>query len=142
MQGIKIDLIVPDRYKTLGAETNSTFTVPMFNYEYTIEYTYSTIAYDTESASGQQFPHYTIAKNLNLISKYNLQWSGLLNDEKEIFDAFIKAFNNSFQPFTMRVFTDTINYNDYTMIIESDNLSISKDKFDLWSINLQLILII
>jgi hypothetical protein len=139
MQGIKTEFIVPDKYKTAGSLTSSTFNVPMFDYEYSIEYSYSDIAFQSESASGQKFPEYGAANNLTLISKYNFKWTGLLAAEKTFFDAFIKSFNNSFQPFTMRIYKDAVAYDNYIMIVEPDTINVSKDRFDLWGVSLILI---
>ena len=136
MYGIQVDLIVPDKYITYGSGTSTTYILPMFDQDYTIEYSYSDIAYLDESATGQKFPEYSIAKNLVLISRHNLTWSGLLEAEKDTFENAVKSFNNSFQPFTMRIWDTGVSYTDYYMIIEPDTLTLTKDKFDLWSVSI------
>ena len=138
MHGIYIDLIVPNIYKTIGAAGNSSFRIPMFNEGFTIEYSYPDVAYKSTSFSGTEFPNYNVANTLELISRYSLQWSGLLEAEKNTLLNFINSFNNSFQPFTMRIWHNGTTYTDLTLIIEPDTLGLSKDKFDLWSVELNL----
>lgn len=133
--GIYIKCLVPDKYLTVGSLTSNTFTMPIFDYGYTINYSYSDAAYDSISASGQVFPNYKLAKKLSLIIKYQFNWSGLVESEKIIVENFIKSFGNSFQPFTLQIFTSDINHLDYEMIIDSDTVSISKDRFDLYNVS-------
>lgn len=133
LAGIYIDLIVPDKYVTVGAGTSTTFRVPMFDQGYTIDYSYSDVAYGDKSYSGLEFPKFSIAKNLSLISRYTLSWTGMSDAEKSELDDFIKSFNNSFQPFTLRLWLNQSGYDDYYMIIEPDTITLTKDKFNLWS---------
>lgn len=134
MNGIQVDMIVPNKYTTYGSGTSSTYSIPMFDFGYTISYSFSEVAYGAESASGQKFPEYGIASNLVLISRYNFSWSGLTSTEKQIFDNFIKRFNNSFQPFVLRIWVDGVSYADLDVLIEQDTLTITEDKFGLFSV--------
>lgn len=136
LAGIYIDLIVPDKYITSGSITSTTFRVPMFDQSYSIEYSYSDVAYGDISYSGNKFPRFDIAKDLILITRYNLSWTGLNSSDKSDFENFIKSFNNSFQPFTLRVWDSAVSSDDYYMIIEPETITLTKDRFDLWSVSL------
>jgi len=136
MDGIYIELRVEVKYITYGAGGTSIFTVPMFDFGYVLNYSYSDVSGPSTSASGQEFPEYNIARNLYLIKKFSLSWNGMTLAEKLVFENFIKSFNNSFQPFIFRLYTAVAAYDDYYMIIEPDSLTFTKDKFDLWGVSL------
>jgi len=140
MNGISISFVVRNKYITYGSGPSTAYgPIPMFDFGYTINYSFAETAGPAKSASGQEFPEYGIAKNLKLIKKYSFNWSGMTETEKLEFEAFIKSFNNSFQSFKMWVYDTISTYTNYYFIIESDNVIFKKDKFDLWSINLTLI---
>ena len=65
--------------------------------------------------AGSTFPNYKQAFSSSCIERRAYNWTGLTQTEINLFTSFIKAFNNSWQPFTL-----TYNSVAEDLIVESD----------------------
>lgn len=134
-----IQFIIDKKYTTVGLTGTDTYTVPMYDQNYTINYSYPESAFGKDNFTETEFADLQMAYNTDLIVVYNFTWSGLTEDEKEIFDNILKAFNNSFQPFLFKVYDDATPIFLKTFIINNDSITTTKDKFELWTIAMSLI---
>ena len=124
---MEVTFVVSNKYS--GGTGDTSFTVPMYNQDYSIEYTSNEIASGGASFTEAVFPEFKLAFTTQLIERHTYNWSGLQEDEIDIFKAMLKQFNNSWQPFTM---------NGIQFIIEKDP-TVDKDHLELYSITLNLI---
>lgn len=135
----KIKLAVPNIYLDPDASGDVVFTVPMYDQDYEVNISFPKAGSSKLSFSGQTPVNYMVAYNANPIYEYDYNWTGLLEAEKDIFIEFIESFNNSFQKFNLEVQLNNVHDHNMDVIINTDNISISKNRLDLYSISLTLI---
>ena len=121
-------ITVPNKYS--GGEGDSTFTLPNYDQDYTIEYSFSPAADGEKNFTDTRFPLYNTAVSSMLVEKHTYSFSGLFEDDADTVKEFLAAFNNSWQPFTLGTLGD--------FIIAEDPV-LTKDRFNLHYLTLTLI---
>ena len=128
---MNVILTVAKKYTINGDAGNFTYTVPAYNQDYEINLSFPN---NVQTAfAGNTFPNYKQAFSSSCIERRAYNWTGLTQTEVNLFTSFIKAFNNSWQPFTL-----TYNSVAEDLIVESDP-TVGKDNLGLYSLTLNLI---
>jgi hypothetical protein len=118
--------------KFIGGAGDFIYEVPVYDQDYEIKLSYPDTTVDS-SYSGLLFPDHKAAANANLIEEHTYNWTGLKEEEKEVFELFFVRFNNSWQPFTLTYGTQVQSF-----IINNDPV-IDCDRIGLYSLTLTLI---
>ena len=114
------------------------FEMPMWDEGYTVDYDFSKISRIPSSL--KTFINYDTIRTNSLRTTYNYKWSGLIEAQKNEFVGLIESFRNSFQPFyILELNDDNDNFTTYFVMIDSNSVTITKDKADLYTVSLSLI---
>lgn len=129
---------VPDRYLDKDDTGNTDFIFPMYNQDYSITYKFSNTAFKNINMVDLLWPDYDISDSSVLFTErvYNFNCD---EAEKTIMENFLKAFNNSFQPFRLTITVDETSQSDVLSCILNGNPTFNKDVFDRWTISLSLL---
>lgn len=115
------------------------FIVPLYDQNYSVELSYMSTPYQNKNYLDLIFPKFTIADKLLLIERQIISWSGLLEDEKDIFIYFLNAQVNSFQPFIMLKWTGETTYEANQYIISANSANFNRDSANLWNVSFEMI---
>ena len=121
------------------AVVSDTFIVPRFDQNYSINYSFVNHPYKNTNFLGRLFPYYPVARDSEFvcIENHSYSWTMLNESEKDVFNNFINAFNNSWQPFSLCKWNSGTLESVEHFIIDSP-VEISKDKYELYSVTLNL----
>jgi len=113
--------------------------VPLFDQEYSIEYSFGDAPYSSRSVTGVKTFIYNYAKNNIMQKTWKISWSGITATEKSVFDTFIEKFSGAFRPFLLAVISSNP-YKAKELIfgVITDNISIEKDINDLYKISMNI----
>lgn len=135
----RIKITVPVFYTDPDSVADNISYIPMFDQDYSLKINFPKTGRGLLSYSGQLTVNYDTAYDIDPIYEYTYNWSGLTEAEKDVFVSFIDNFNNSFQKFNFQVQLDGSPQWNMDCVVNSNSLTIKKDRLDLYSITIPLI---
>jgi len=118
------------------------YKIPLPDQDYTITYSFQKFPFSDRSLTGQKTIQFNLAKQNKMIETRTYKWSGLSESEIEVFWDFVNAFQTSYQPFALAIIGKEANKMlCYYGVLEKNSVSIKKDRYDLFSVELSMIII-